>query len=43
MPFFTQGYEGFDVNNPYDWDLGEHLVREGRARLPSVPQTAYNP
>jgi N-acylneuraminate cytidylyltransferase len=43
MPFFTQGYEGFDVNNPYDWDLAEHLVREGRARLPMIPQAPYAP
>jgi len=41
MPFFTQGYEGFDVNNPYDWDLAEHLVRKGLARLPVIPQAPY--
>jgi CMP-N,N'-diacetyllegionaminic acid synthase len=43
MPFLTQGYEGFDVNNPYDWDLAEHLVREGLARLPVVSQAPYTP
>jgi CMP-N,N'-diacetyllegionaminic acid synthase len=43
MPFFTQGHEGFDVNNPYDWDLAEHLVREGLARLPVVSQAPYTP
>ena len=43
MPFFTKGYEGFDVNNPYDWDLAEHLVWEGRARLPVIPQAPYSP
>jgi len=43
MPFFTRENEGFDVNNPYDWDLAEHLVREGKARLPSIPQTPYTP
>jgi CMP-N,N'-diacetyllegionaminic acid synthase len=43
MPFFTQGYEGFDVNNPYDWDLAEHLVREGMARPPVIPQAPYAP
>ncbi len=36
MPFFTQGYEGFDVNSPYDWDLAEHLVGSGEAALPRV-------
>jgi CMP-N,N'-diacetyllegionaminic acid synthase len=43
MPFFTQGYEGFDVNSPYDWDLAEHLVREGLARLPVISQAPYTP
>jgi len=41
MPFLTRDYEGFDVNNPYDWDLAEHLVRNGQARLPSVAQNPY--
>jgi len=41
MPFFTQGYEGFDVNNLYDWKLAEDLVQSGEARLPSVSQTPY--
>lgn len=36
MPFFTEGYEGFDVNHPYDWELAEHLVASGEAKLPSV-------
>jgi len=43
MPFFTQGYEGFDVNNAYDWDLAEHLVREWMARLPVIPQAPHTP
>ncbi|HVO83565.1 MAG TPA: acylneuraminate cytidylyltransferase family protein [Syntrophobacteria bacterium] len=41
MPFLTQGHEGFDVNNPYDWDLAEHLVRKGMARLPVISQAPY--
>jgi CMP-N,N'-diacetyllegionaminic acid synthase len=36
MPFFTEGYEGFDVNRPYDWQLAEELVRTGQAKLPEV-------
>jgi CMP-N,N'-diacetyllegionaminic acid synthase len=36
IPFFTQGYEGFDVNRPYDWELAEKLVRNGEAVLPKV-------
>jgi N-acylneuraminate cytidylyltransferase len=42
MPFFTANYEGFDVNNPYDWKLAEHLVVAGNARLPAVPQDPYS-
>jgi len=41
MPFFTQGYEGFDVNDPYDWKFAEELVRSGQARLPSIHQVPY--
>ena len=42
VPFLTQDYEGFDVNTPYDWDLAEHLVRNGEARLPEVAQEPYS-
>jgi N-acylneuraminate cytidylyltransferase len=41
MPFFTTGYEGFDVNNEYDWQLAEHMVQSGDAKLPAVTQPAY--
>ena len=41
MPFFTEGYEGFDVNSAYDWNLAEHLITSGQARLPTVPQPPY--
>ena len=41
MPFFTEGYEGFDVNSDYDWYLAEHLVAQGKALLPSVRQQPY--
>lgn len=36
MPFFTEGYEGFDVNTPYDWDLAERLAKNRNAVLPKV-------
>ena len=42
MPFLTKDYEGFDVNTPYDWDLAEHLVQKGEARLPTVDQEPYS-
>jgi len=41
VPFLTEGYEGFDVNQPYDWELAEELVRTGKAELPRVTMTAY--
>jgi CMP-N,N'-diacetyllegionaminic acid synthase len=40
MPFFTQSYEGFDVNRPYDWELAEKLVASGDAQLPKVEKLA---
>lgn len=40
MPFLTHDYEGFDVNQPIDWQIAEELVRAGRATLPHVPQSA---
>jgi N-acylneuraminate cytidylyltransferase len=42
MPFFTVDYEGFDVNSEYDWQLAEHLVQSGDAKLPRVTQPAYS-
>jgi CMP-N,N'-diacetyllegionaminic acid synthase len=42
MPFFTTGYEGFDVNNEYDWQLTEHTVQNGDAKLPHITQPAYS-
>ena len=42
MPFFTVDYEGFDVNNEYDWQLAEQMVKKGEAKLPLVKQPAYS-
>ena len=41
MPFFTQGYGGFDVNHPYDWRLAEELVQSGQAHLPPISLAPY--
>ena len=41
MPFFTQGFEGFDVNQPIDWRIAEELAQTGRAHLPHVPNAPY--
>ncbi len=37
MPFFTEGFEGFDVNKSYDWEYAVHLIDEKQARLPTIP------
>lgn len=41
MPFFTEGYEGFDVNESMDWMIAEHLVRTGQVSLPQVKQLPF--
>lgn len=41
MPFFTMGYEGFDLNQPNDWLLAEILIARGEAQLPMVPQPPF--
>jgi N-acylneuraminate cytidylyltransferase len=41
MPFITEGFEGFDINNPEDWILAEHYINGGEARLPAVSRTAF--
>lgn len=41
IPFITEGYEGFDVNNLYDWSLAEHLVAKGEVQLPVLTKIPY--
>ncbi len=36
MPFFTDGYEGLDVNQEQDWWYAETLVQRGLAVLPKI-------
>lgn len=43
LPFFTEDYEGFDVNSGYDWSLAEELVRSRKAQLPPINQNRYAP
>jgi CMP-N-acetylneuraminic acid synthetase len=40
-PFFTEGYEGFDINDRHDWLVAERLIADGDAALPPVPQAPY--
>jgi CMP-N-acetylneuraminic acid synthetase len=41
IPFLTDGYEGFDVNNLHDWLLAEQLLANGKDLLPVVPKSPY--
>ncbi|MCP3680252.1 MAG: acylneuraminate cytidylyltransferase family protein [Gammaproteobacteria bacterium] len=36
VPFFTQGYEGYDINTPEDWILAEELVNRKLVELPKI-------
>jgi CMP-N,N'-diacetyllegionaminic acid synthase len=40
-PFLTAGFEGFDVNHPYDWRLAEELVASSQAVLPQIIESTY--
>ena len=41
MPFFTEGFEGFDVNTREDWMLAERFIESREARVPDVPSLPY--
>ena len=41
VPFVTEGHEGFDINDPYDWMVAERLIADGAAALPRVPQSPF--
>jgi CMP-N,N'-diacetyllegionaminic acid synthase len=41
MPFVTEGHEGFDINDPYDWMVAERLLADGAVSLPPVRQAPY--
>jgi CMP-N,N'-diacetyllegionaminic acid synthase len=43
LPFFTQGYEGLDLNDTRDWMYAEHLVSSGAAELPAPAGPPYVP
>lgn len=36
IPFYTHGYEGFDLNTYDDWLLAEKLIEIGAAQLPVI-------
>jgi CMP-N,N'-diacetyllegionaminic acid synthase len=39
-PYFTQGYEGFNIDDEEDWDRARRLLESGLANLPEV-ERAY--
>ena len=41
MPFFTRDFEGWDINQPEDWAVAEHLVESGQASLPPVHEAPF--
>ena len=41
LPFLTEGHEGEDLNDPEDWFLLNHLIAQGEAALPHVPEAPY--
>ena len=41
MPFITEGYEGFDINDPHDWMIAERLLTDGAVTLPPVSQPPF--
>jgi hypothetical protein len=41
MPFLTEGFEGFDINNAMDWMEAEILIDRGEAALPAVASAPY--
>ena len=41
VPFLTEGYEGFDINDEVDWMVAERLLAEGAVALPAVPQAPF--
>ncbi|MGH9346926.1 MAG: acylneuraminate cytidylyltransferase family protein [Vicinamibacterales bacterium] len=43
VPFVTEGYEGFDINDETDWIVAERLLADGAVRLPRVTQPPYVP
>jgi CMP-N,N'-diacetyllegionaminic acid synthase len=41
VPFVTEGYEGFDINDPTDWMIAERLLADGAVQLPPIRQVPY--
>jgi N-acylneuraminate cytidylyltransferase len=42
IPFVSQRYEGFDINEPEDWWMAERLLNSRSATLPMISITPYS-
>jgi CMP-N-acetylneuraminic acid synthetase len=42
-PFFTEGYEGLNVDDEEDWQRAERLLEQGLASLPAIARAPYPP
>ena len=42
-PFFTEGHEGFNVDDEEDWERAERLLASGAAALPAIGRAPYPP
>ncbi|MCZ7589055.1 MAG: acylneuraminate cytidylyltransferase family protein [Gaiella sp.] len=40
-PYFTEGYEGINIDDEDDFERAEELAGSGRARLVDIPRDAY--
>jgi CMP-N-acetylneuraminic acid synthetase len=40
-PFFTEGYEGFNVDDEEDWERAERLLAAGAVTLPPIDRAPY--
>jgi CMP-N-acetylneuraminic acid synthetase len=43
VPFLTEGFEGFDINDPIDWLVADHLIARGEAELPPIETAPFGP
>jgi N-acylneuraminate cytidylyltransferase len=41
VPFLTEGFEGFDINDAFDWMVAERLLAEGNVTLPTLNTDPY--
>ena len=42
IPLVSQGFEGFDINEPEDFLLAQKLIDENRVELPNIQTDRFN-